>query len=168
MIYKINRGEHSSGFRFRPHYNLKQLSYEVEFNDSALYDLKSSDQLDINKLFGISFGHHHWHNSIRFGWRSAYPSEKKVEILAYQYLDGKRVTEQDKELTIGFVNPNEEYRFTIQVKENSYWLQIGTENTIEFGMMLPHNGNLCKFGYQLFPYFGGNRTAPHDITISII
>ena len=24
----------------------------------------------------------------------------------------------------------------------------------------------CFFGYELFPYFGGNRKAPHDISIS--
>ena len=48
----------------------------------------TDDHLDVNKLFGMSYGFHH-KNSARFGWR--WDLEKNlVEILGYTYVNGVR------------------------------------------------------------------------------
>jgi hypothetical protein len=165
--YKIPHGKHSSGIHFKPHYGLKDVEHVVTFNKSANYNLRSNDQYDINKLFGISYGYHH-NNSVRFGWRSLCPNSTKIEILMYVYVDGERIKEVNEELTICTVDINVPYRYEIVTIKDKYYFIVSDMNhnvlnikTMDFNPLKP------KWGYHLYPYFGGNRTAPHNITISM-
>lgn len=164
--YKIPHGKHSSGIHFGPHIWKDGTQKYVTFDKSAIYQFKTDDQYDINKLFGLSYGMHHT-NSVRFGWRSLGDYSDNIEILAYCYVDGKRVVEDGINLFIAMVNINREYRYQIIVSDNSYSLTIHNDKNVMIGhKSIPHN-KLPFWGYKLYPYFGGNRTAPHNITIKL-
>jgi len=95
----IREGRHRSNISFFvPFINKCMMSYSVVFTNSCEYDLVNNDQYDINKIFGLSFGLHH-KNSARFGWRWN-TEKKKIEILAYVYVNGKRVNEWDQDIII--------------------------------------------------------------------
>jgi len=162
-IYTIPQAKHSSGFHFRPHLQQKFLQYNIKFDKSSIYQFHTEDQYDINKLFGLSYGMHHT-NSVRFGWRSLGTYSSKIEILAYCYVDGKRIVEGSNNLYIAMIDLNKFYTFRINVGENCYKLSI-FDNMFNVGSVeIPHN-YLPFWGYHLYPYFGGNRNAPHDINI---
>ena len=96
-------------------------------------------------------------NSIRFGWR--YSAEKdKVEVFGYQYQDGVRHYEHMTDVQIG-----QTATYQISLEENEYMLSVNGE---VLSMKRTHNKKLGVY-YMLFPYFGGNERAPHDIKIYI-
>lgn len=164
--FKILHGKHSSGTHFKPHIWKDGIQKYVTFDKSAIYQFKTDDQYDINKLFGLSYGMHHT-NSVRFGWRSLGDYSSKIEILAYCYVDGKRVDEDGTNLFIAMVNINREYRYQINVNDNNYLLSIHDDKNEMVGQKFISHNKLPFWGYTLYPYFGGNRTAPHNITIKL-
>lgn len=129
------------------------ISHDITFTDSCRYDLDSSDQLDINKLFGIGYFPSHHDNSARFGWR--YDLEKQqMEILAYWYINTIR-----QNASMGFVNINDSHNYSMYITTNEHVLKI--DDDITYTIQLPSR----KYGYKLRPYFGGNRTAPNTMKI---
>ena len=164
MIFKIRKGNHYSDGVFHKalypmnfyHYS----SYEVVFDKSCAYDLVGEDQKDINKLFGFSAGLNHHKDSARFGW--AY-NEGMIELWSYCYIGGERRVGYLCSVLLG-----ESYTLDLSVS--------GSETCYRF--IVHHKGSLYRssevykddtwnFGYNLWPYFGGNRPAPHDIQISL-
>ncbi|HEY9117446.1 MAG TPA: hypothetical protein VIN11_06450, partial [Roseivirga sp.] len=116
------------------------------------------NQMDINKLFGFSDCNSlHHQNSIRFGWNW---NGEAIDIYGYHYLDGKLNWKY-----LGTVEINKVYRYNIYLFEDLIEMEIEgiTANKVQFNR---HN-LICEIGYyyQLFPYFGGDETAPHDINI---
>lgn len=162
-LYTIEQGEHRSGIHFRPHLFKKFLEHRIKFDDSSVYYHGNEDQYDINKLFGLSYGLHHT-NSVRFGWRSIGQYSPKIEILAYCYIDGQRVREDGDNLFIAMVDIDKFYNYRINVSENSYTLTLFDGSRIVGSKEIRHRGIPC-WGYHLYPYFGGNRKAPHNINI---
>lgn len=129
-----------------------------KFTESCLYDLKDEDQLDINKLFGFSIGHHHKQNSFRFGWRSNLNS-KEIEIFTYEYHNGIR---QKPKHLCNLELDNKYHRFHIIYNPITQSTFYNVDNTFfcisKFSLNKKHG-----LGYSLEPYFGGNEEAPHDI-----
>ena len=162
-LYTIPHASHSSGFHFKPHIGKRFLQYDVSFDKSSIYQFIDGDQYDINKLFGLSYGMHHT-NSVRFGWRSFGVYSSKIEILAYCYVDGERVKEEQDNLFIAMVDLNKDYTYRINVGESSYLLTVFEDGNHIGSKNIMHR-NLPFWGYQLYPYFGGNKKAPHDIGI---
>jgi|TARA_R110000868_G_scaffold255072_1_gene511621 hypothetical protein len=161
--YKIPQAKHSSGFHFGPHIQKTFLQHSVMFDKTAMYYHGDIDQYDINKLFGISYGLHHT-NSVRFGWRSVGHYSSKIEILAYCYVDGKRVIEDSDNLFIAIVDIGKFYTYRINVCDNDFTLTIFHNDQVVGRKEIQHRG-IPSWGYKLYPYFGGNRKAPHDINI---
>jgi hypothetical protein len=187
MIYKIKKGEHHS--RRFPSLFLwkKRLHYSVVFNLSAIYQtIEPTNQFDINKLIGFADGFKWgkrqiyqstskgWKNSARIGWRWA-ADVKKLEILAYTYTNGKLQFD-----TLGFVAIGERFEVVIQKVPGKYQYLLfskeagspGSEPDIEKqGYELIEHSRTTKggriLGFKQFFYFGGNETAPHDITAEI-
>ncbi len=159
--YTIPQAKHSSGFHFRPHLQQKFLEYNIKFDKTSIYQFHNEDQYDINKLFGLSYGLHHT-NSVRLGSRSLAAYSSKIEILAYCYVNGERIKEDVNNLYIGMIELNKFYKFRINVGENIYKLSIFDKMDSVGSIEIPHN-NLPFWGYHLYPYFGGNRNAPHNI-----
>jgi len=134
-----------------------QLSFKVKFDSSAIYKtIADSNQYDINKLFGFSDNHSDHHSfSARFGWRW---SNNALRIFAYDYNSG---TMSFKEL--GTVQIGVENSCSIMVSGNEYIFSL---NGAETKMPRASTTALAE-GYKLFPYFGGNESAPHTISIWI-
>ncbi|QNF35248.1 hypothetical protein HUW51_21940 [Adhaeribacter swui] len=133
-----------------------KLKFIVKFDESAEYTTRDkANQADINKLYGFSdCGTDHQSNSARFGWRWY---NNRLEILAYTYKDQVRA---DKFITT--VDFNKEYEYELEAQDSKYIFKLDGK-TVE--MERGCNGNTSK--YKLFPYFGGDETAPHAITIQI-
>jgi len=164
MIFTIKKGKHYSNnwfYKLTHLFNFKQeLKFKVKFDESCLYNFQDEDKHDINKLFGFSIGFHH-KNSLRFGWNVV---DNKIIIYYYNYIDGKRINEVfvscnvNEELLFEITNPfYNEYNFTITDLKN------GTSRWAGFNI----KGSLFSLKYNLWPYFGGNKTAPHNIKIEL-
>jgi hypothetical protein len=156
----IKKGKHYSGFSLPSiSFGEKTISKVLSFSESCRYDLKSEDQLDVNKLFGIGYLPSHHQFSCRFGWRYDLTNEK-MEILAYWYDSGKRYFEHLCWLEIG----QRRAVFTIKATKEKHYLSVETDGnaftkTLDFGIKM--------IGYELKPFFGGNQAAPHDMIIYI-
>jgi hypothetical protein len=154
-VYKIKSGRHRSNTAYcttkRDH-----ISFEAIFDESAQYITDDPDnQYDVNKLYGLSdCGSSHTKNSIRFGWRWLNDS---LEILWYKREDGNFSFGN-----ITTIDLNTSYYYTITFTDDSYILNV---NGIEVEVDRKCSGTFKK--YYLYPYFGGDEKAPHNITIRI-
>jgi hypothetical protein len=133
------------------------LSFKVKFDSSAIYKtVADSNQSDINKLYGFSdnnAAHHEY--SARFGWRW---SDNALRLFAYDYNNSVMSFKE-----LGTVQIGVENTCSIKVLGNEY---VFTLNGIETKMPRASTTTLAE-GYKLFPYFGGNELAPHNISIWI-
>jgi hypothetical protein len=156
-VWTIKKGHHYCTNLLRVRLYLKQvrLSYDVIFTDSCAYTMDYPHNLDVNKLFGLSYGAHH-NNSVRFGWHS----NNGIQLFAYYYINGVR-----KEDWICCLKPNIQYKFTIIRLADKYSLVItGADNFLK-QKIVDHPVILPNYGYELFPYMGGTQTAVQDIKI---
>lgn len=161
MDVLIKKGNHYSSWGLPKLYvNKSSLSKNIIFTDSCKYDLKSDDQYDINKLFGIGYFPWHHYNSVRFGWSYDIPNNS-ISIYAYWYHNKVRHSE-----LMGRVELNELYFYLIQIRDNRHELVVlnrSLDIIMEYVVDVPPQ----TVGYYLKPYFGGNRTAPHNMIIKI-
>jgi len=156
--FLIKKGNHRSGFYPNIHFGLKNLKYQVLFTDSCLYKFNDVDDFDINKLFGISFGFHH-KNSARFGWNV---EEGQIAIYAYCYKLGIRYSRR-----IAIIPINKIFIFEINTYDVYFEFKITNYDGKIISLANIAKAKCCKWGYKLFPYFGGNKTAPHTMTIKM-
>jgi hypothetical protein len=157
-VYTIKPGKHyAQGLNASLFVN-DQLNLEVFFDESAEYYLGNSNQYDINKLFGFSdCKSHHHKNSARFGWRWNDQS-KNLEILAYVYSHGKRSSQ-----FIDIVPLNKRIQYSIKVVQNQYEFNLNNKKII-----MPRGcSHKNALGYMLYPFFGGDEVAPHEIKIEL-
>lgn len=163
MEFLIKSGNHYSDRLVYKTFNFintrKLLSYIVSFSEECQYTLNKEDQADINKLFGFSYGWNHHQNSARFGWCW---NNNQMEIHAYVYDFGVR---QSKFITS--VEFGKEYKMSIQDEEDRWSFSINHDwgNPIQVFVK-----KKCKFtwGLKLWPFFGGNNPAPHDMKINML
>lgn len=179
----IRKGTHS---RFRLPKIIQEpfdISYRVKFTDSCRYTLPSEDQLDINKLFGIGyfswkvfymkkFGFiklpwvrpFHHVNSVRFGWRYNPSDKESIEILAYWYDDGIRMS-----YSMGFVNIGVEFVYQMfSDGDGNHYLNVFARDGQDYFHLMHFIVSLdssLDIGYSLGLYFGGNQRAPHNMEI---
>jgi hypothetical protein len=155
-VYTIPKGEHYSSHPFS-FYSGSKKNFVITalFDESCRYDLNSVDQFDINKLWGVSFGDHQ-KNSIRIGWN--YDAQKDEIILSvYTYENGQRKYRQVSTCRI-----NQLFLLSLTLNKSSYTVSEGL-GSIE----IPYKYPWLKAGYYLYPYFGGNQPAPHDVHIQL-
>jgi hypothetical protein len=154
LIKKDNHYAESSAFT---KFNGTVIQFKAIFDSSAIYQTKlPANQNDINKLYGVAdCGTHHHENSARFGWRW---NGETVEILAYYYVDKVR-----NSVKLGNAGIGQENRYVLSVEGNQYVFQYN-ENITKVNR---HCDSPAFDGYLLYPYFGGDETAPHDISIHI-
>jgi hypothetical protein len=135
-----------------------ELSFKVRFDSSAVYkNSQEKNQEDINKLYGFSDNnamHHEY--SARFGWRW---SNNALRLFAYVYNASVMSFKE-----IGTVEIGTESVCTIKVNGSQYIFKLnGTE------IKMPRAATtITAQGYKLYPYFGGDETSPHDISIWIM
>jgi hypothetical protein len=136
--------------------NNTKFNWDIEFDSSAIYSTKdTNNQLDINKLIGWSdCGLDHLESSIRFGWRWI---NDTLEIHWFKHENGS--FSFDKIAKIDICKP---YNYRLKIHDWDYELQVDGVK-----VFVPRNCVRQRRRYQLYPYFGGDETAPHDITIKI-
>ena len=137
------------------------IGYDFFINDTYEYLIGGGDQMDWNKMYGWSFGINHHQNSIRIVWRYN-AKDDAVEFAPYAYIGGKRILPSDKQIVRGFIGGA--ISTSIEVLDDTAKVTIcngDVKNTTQFVF----SGCEKKPLLGLWIYFGGNRTAPHDIKI---
>lgn len=154
----IRQGTHGNG-SFKPILFPKQMSRTVIFDESCIYDLKSEDQFDVNKLFGLGFFPHHIQTSARFGWNWNLKSEV-IDIYTFIHRGGIFSFE-----FMTFIEIDKPITLTLLVQKRQVIFEA-KKKTGFITMSQPLITN--PLAYQLHPYFGGNQTAPHDMKIKFL
>lgn len=157
LQYVIPMGQQYSHLSGYQKISYDTLSFIVRFDSSAIYTTTDpANQDDINKLYGFSDNNSPHHDySARFGWRW---SNHALRLFAYVYNQGQLSSRE-----LGSIRIGDENFCKIIVQGNQY---IFLCNSILATM--PRKSITVKAeGYKLFPYFGGNETAPHAISIWI-
>lgn len=160
--YCIPKGWHYSTLMPSFHCGVTSMERYVTFDPSCLYELDKLDCIrDINKLFGFSYGMHK-SNSFRFGWRCV--DGKTIEIFAYVYSAKER-----KQRLITKVLPGQKCLYSIDYDPKNtictFVVKPLTTATPYFYIFSTDVTPSC--GYYLYPYFGGDCTAPHEMCITI-
>jgi len=151
-LYKIAKGDHYSTPRKAGFLKDNPLTFVVTFDSTAIYD---SDG-DLNKLYGFSdCNSTHHNNSARIGWRYY---GNRLELWAHSYANGVRTMEYIADVPIG-----KPVTCSISKGGGSYTICVGA------ACKVTTRGDVCNTGiyYLLYPYFGGDLPAPHDVYILI-
>jgi hypothetical protein len=163
MEIKIEKGKHyASGIHVRPYLGKRFISWKINLDISCLYTPINDDSNDLNKLCGISFGHHH-KKSLRFAWRPDFNIPGQFMIYAYWYSNGQR-----RSLYIGNISHNLDYEFQIIIDESIVAFAIYHPRISQYPLYctdINYPEPKVRIGYYLWPYFGGNNTAPHDMKL---
>ena len=155
-LYTIKAGEHYSNGTLSQASG-KTLTFETIFDSSCIYETRSKqNEDDINKLYGFSDCNTlHHENSARVGWLW---KDEAIKLYAYCYINKER-----KSQFLGTANIGDTIKLSIGVSAQEY--------TFTYKDITTTIGRYCNDpeinGYVLYPYFGGDETAPHDIHIRI-
>src|SRR5688572_7056131 len=156
-IYLIKKGSHAaSGNNFQL-LRTNVIQCEVTFDSSAIYQsVNPENQEDVNKLMGFSdCNDEHHRNSARLGWSW---NGHAVALYAYAYTNGERVIK-----ALGDVEVNQPVKCSVSALGDKYFFSVGSTRD-----SLPrHCNGYNNARYKLYPYFGGDEVAPHDIQIRI-
>ncbi|HEY8397502.1 MAG TPA: hypothetical protein VIK80_06145 [Flavihumibacter sp.] len=156
QTYTIPAGEHYSLENGVKPVTGTGMAFEVIFDSSCIYRTRDPrNQDDINKLMGFSDNGAHQTNSARFGWRW---KEDAIELLAYVYNDGTMRYRLLAALKIG-----EPADLKLSIRTGYYEFSVNGETTL---MPRTPTGSSIN-GYMLYPYFGGDETAPHTVKVAI-
>jgi hypothetical protein len=155
--YIIPKGQHyAAGNNFRV-LEKRSLHFKVRFDSSCIYNtVLAENASDINKLYGFSdCGTNHQENSARFGWVW---NGRAIGLYAYCYSEGSRSSK-----LLGTVSIGQETELKLVAEAGKYVFTMGGKNEA-----LKRTCSSEKdAAYLLFPYFGGNEVAPHDVKISL-
>ncbi len=155
--HSISAGTHyaqTSNLTFWPY---DSMNFYIRFDSSTIYQTqRAENQHDWNKVMGFSdCNSMHHQNSIRLVWR--YSAEKGIELGGYAYTNGKRAF---KSITTTKIDQISEV--SIVALRKKYVVTVN-EKSVDF----PRACSSRFIAYQLFPYFGGDESAPTDIAIFI-
>lgn len=170
MLHTIFKGQH---FSFPPllwlYFGRKEFIWHVTFDESCMYN--NGDDA-INKLVGVRadlFSNHK--NSARFGWR--WNTQKtRLDIMAYCYLNGVRIGSGDTEKWVASVSVSEvlakkTVKCRLRLLTHSYVFEVYDINNKLLGTQSVLKKHKSKIYFKSHPYFGGKKTAPHEIKIKI-
>lgn len=157
LKYTIQQGNnYCDGNTFRK-MELTEMKFMARFDSTAIYQTQSPEnQYDINKLYGFADNNadHHQY-SARIGWRW---SDGALRLFAYIYNAGQVTSKELTTVAIGT-----DINCSIKVTPANYLFSVN-----EVVTPLPRMATTEKAeGYQLYPYFGGDEAAPHQINIWI-
>jgi hypothetical protein len=163
--YTIKKGNHYANISlfeklFSFGWKVKRSAYNFKFHSECWWaPPRNSDDNDLNKLCGIGYGTNHQENSARLAWRPDFNVPGKIEIYGYVYDQqsgghiSKYITSVQTGVNCTGLITSTDTTYVIMVNAVSVTMQ----NNIK-------DPNLC---FHLYPYFGGNNTAPHDMVIEL-
>jgi hypothetical protein len=154
--YLIRQGQHYCDQNTLKLVRTSEMRFAVRFDSSAIYTtVNPVNQFDINKLWGFSEGLNHQVNSARIGWRW---SDSALRLFGYVYDSGQRYSQE-----IGIIEINRNVECGIKLMGDQYAISANGDT-----VFLPRGPlDTVANGYQLYPYFGGDETAPQDIRIMV-
>lgn len=155
--FTIKKGNHYCDNNIYTEIETAELKFSVVFDSSAIYQTTAlENQEDINKLFGFSDNESQHHLfSARFGWRW---SNDSLRLFTYVYNNAELMYEE-----IGTIEIGTEYDCSIAVTDSTYKFRLN-----DYEVLMPRTSTtLLVKGFKLYPYFGGDERAPHDIRIRI-
>jgi len=154
--YRILKGNHYCDISALKGISLTEQNFLVRFDSTAVYKTLTLDnQYDINKLFGFSEGADPHKNSARIGW--AY-NDDSLRLYGYVYSNSLLISQQISTCRIGAV-----INCSIKIVKRNYIFRVNEKSiSLERGATSD-----TAQGYQLYPYFGGDELAPHNINIFI-
>ena len=157
-VYTIPEGEHRSGSYFN-HPTNSRINFQFILDESAEYQTEiPENQYDVNKIYGFSdFGKPHKKYSIRLGWRYI---EGNIELCWFKRENGNASSGFITNIKINEINSA-----VIDVETFYYVIVVNNDTTMVRRRPDGFWGTIRR--YYLYPYFGGNEYAPHDITIKI-
>lgn len=155
--YLIKTGNHYSEQNAPQVMQRDSISATITFDSSAVYtSVNSGNQADVNKLLGFSdCANDHMQNSARIGWSW---NGHSLELYAYAYTQQSRTIK-----SLGNFELNKPVHCLIKATNNYYYFHAGNTTDSIPRYCDEYNGSR----YKLFPYFGGDETAPHEINILI-
>jgi hypothetical protein len=154
--YIISTGDHYCNRSAVTPVSLASMNFIVKFDSSAVYATTDPvNQFDINKLMGFTEGSDPHLNSARIGWSF---NNNALRLYAYVYNNGERISEE-----ICSAPLNEEIDCFISIAADKYIFNV---NDSQVHLSRINNSSTAN-GYLLYPYFGGDETAPADISIFI-
>jgi len=166
MKYTIPKGEHyGRPRRFGLHFGRTKQTWLVRFDESCLYE-SNHDYYQWNKGTGWIYGLFSDANSIRWCWRPKPENQNRIEVGIYLHNEGN-IREPRFEQRIELpADLSEELKFvlTYNTTEKQVFLEVMGKQISQV-INEPFAAKPCP-GWLNFPYFGGTRRAPHDITIS--
>lgn len=146
----------------RPRHKPDFIGWKVRFRDSCRYDHGDADQADWNKLPGLSWNLFTNHDdAVMLGWR--WNTEKDAfELAPYLHLDGEPIHSFTEPVQVG---SKETFWFAV----GAYYgapkahLQIwfGDGSTKQYPPFWFYD--LGVWARVIHAWFGGNKTAPHDM-----
>lgn len=160
MVFTIKKGQHYNFglWHLFPFCFSKNLFFTFKLSKECLFELKEADDYDVNKIFGRSFGLDHHKDSVRIGWIPS-THDGKYSLYLYWYNAGERDMKKICEL-----DAEKEYAMRLDFFLDICCYEVFKETDVySIHFVLPKR----TFGQYLFPYFGGNKTAPHDMKIKI-
>ena len=154
--FTIRQGQHYCDQSTLKSVRTSEMKFIAKFDNSAIYQtIIPENQYDINKLWGFSEGINNQYNSARIGWSW---NNEALRLYAYAYKNGIREYQEITPVAIGA-----DINCSIKVSGNSYVFTVNSST-----VTLPRGPSATQAsGYQQYPYFGGDETAPHLITILI-
>lgn len=154
--YLIEEGDHNSTTAVAFASGSEEV-IQAGFDSSAVYEtVDPANQGDINKLWGFSdCSDHHHTSSARFGWRWY---DDELQIHAYTYVDSVRISQ-----LMGTADLGEVIDLSIELDEDTYIFTMGSDSAV-MDRGCDGSGGIR---YMLYPYFGGDETAPHDVTVYV-
>lgn len=148
-VHTIKKDKHTATNRCIRFVSNNQIRFDFFVSSSWLYDEKAPGfQSGWNKLIGISEGFNQHKNSVRVGWRCI---ENTIYLSSYCYINGERRISDMVEVPMGWNTGS------VTITATHYRVQIN-DRIFNF-----ENTNRSFFKFMLYPYFGGNSKAPHDM-----
>jgi hypothetical protein len=153
--YVIKAGNHYCEGNVYKELQLSETKFSVRFDSTAIYTTTDPEnQDDINKLWGFSDNEQQHHQfSARIGWRW---SSGALRLFGYVYNEGIVSAKEITTVPIGAA-----VACRIAVKDGAYVFAV---NGKEISLHRKSATALAK-GYRLYPYFGGDEPAPHEVRI---
>ena len=174
-LYTIKKGANYSDKSTLKAVKTSDMKFYAKFDATSIYkNMLPENQYDINKLWGFSEGLINSTNSCRIGWSyndGQYGGIYNVgttllRLYAYSYANSIRYSKEicvvpiNTDLNCSIKLSGSLYTCTVSFVVNGITQTFST--TITRGPL-----TTSASGYQQYPYFGGNETAPQNIYINI-
>jgi len=154
--FTIRQGQHYCDQHGLKSIRTSEMKFIVKFDKSAIYQtVVPENQYDINKLWGFTEGINNQYNSARIGWSW---NQDALRLYGYVHANGVRHYQEITTVAVGT-----DITCSIKLAGKTYLFTVnGVSIRLPRGLSTEQAS-----GFQQYPYFGGDETAPHLITIMI-